>query len=486
MCGIACWFGDRSEAIANASELLRPRGPDGSRTLTFAEGTMCFHRLAVINLDVSGMQPFEYKGAHFIATGEIYNYRELSDDRDLRSDVDVILRLIAADDSEGGVRNTCRSLDGDFAFVYSRNQRVIAARDPVGVRPLFYGEVDGEVVAFASEAKALQATGALDRISVFPPGHFFARGEFIRYTDIYDSPVTDEQWRAGLVYRPLRGRRHVSRTRSACVFSVEFEHSASQDAVFAHELLKTLPRVQHTHIVLTEEQAQRDMPEVVRVCETHDPATLHAALPMFHLARHIAESTDYKVILSGEGADEVFLGYSYCDQAPSSQEAEAESRRLVENLHSFDLLRADRCFAAHGLEVRVPFLDRDLLRHAMSLSGAQRGARNGLEKSLLRDSFSYMQPLQKTGIINRGKMRLTDGVGFRMVESLVNGVNERGTSAEDKVKIESGVLWGYFIDYYGLEATRWIIPRKMPAWGQEFTGKLPEAKCESDAAAIWW
>ncbi|KAG5182899.1 putative asparagine synthetase, partial [Tribonema minus] len=449
MCGIACWFGDRSEAIANASELLRPRGPDGSQMLIFAEGTMTFHRLAIINLDVSGMQPFEYEGAHFVATGEVYNYQQLGHFGELRSDVDVILRLIAADDSEGGVRNTCRSLDGDFAFVYSKNQRVIAARDPVGVRPLFYGEVDGDVVAFASEAKALHATGALDRISVFPPGYFFIDGEFIRYTDIYDSPVSEEHSPVSeeqvrdLVLNAVKKRvEHSDRPvaflcsggldssvvlcaaadmfpeRDLHAFSVEFEHSASQDAVFAHELLKTLPRVQHTHIVLTEEQAQRDMPEVVRVCETHDPATLHAALPMFHLARHIAESTDYKVILSGEGADEVFLGYSYCDQAPSSQEAEAESRRLVENLHSFDLLRADRCFAAHGLEVRVPFLDRDLLRHAMSLSGAQRGARNGLEKALLRDSFSYMQPLQKTGIINRGKMRLTDGVGFRMVESL--------------------------------------------------------------------
>ncbi|KAG5183027.1 asparagine synthase-domain-containing protein [Tribonema minus] len=488
MCGLSFWFrylaaGIDDDAIVLAARALQPRGPDGSATLKFQmtsgePGLMCFHRLAIINRNENGMQPFRTDGARFMCTGEIYNHTQLQMDEgiseEMRSDVEVVMRMLTRDGSDEGAGVTCRRLDGDFAFVYTRGDRVIAGRDPVGVRPLFYGVKEGRVVAFASEAKALTAAGCLDDVHAFPPGCFWSSDleGFVQYTDVYDAApaartaeMAMHAWIGAdkssarpyqaavrrLLTESVRKRvDHSDRPiaflcsggldssivvalaaemyphRELHAFSVEFEGAASQDAVYATELLKLLPRVEHTRVTLTEEQALTYMRDVVQVCETADVRTLRAAVPMFHLAKYISERTEYKVVLSGEGADEAFMGYFYFRMATSPEAACDEAKRLVRGLYAFDLLRADRCFAAHGLEVRVPFLDRDLLRCVFAMpAGVRHDADGGsiVEKALLREAFSDVEALERTGIIHRGKMCLSDGVGYTMVERLVHSAS---------------------------------------------------------------
>lgn len=156
--------------------------------------------------------------------------------------------------------------------------------------------------------------------------------------------------------------------RELHAFSIEFSdaHARSPDALYA-QILTTHLDIRHTRVTFNMTDIQKNLRAVIGVCETYDPNTIRAAIPMYILAKYIREHTHYKVILSGEGADEVFCGYNYFGRAPTGGDIGRESERLVRNIHMFDLLRADRCFAAFGLEVRVPFLDVDVLRFSMDL-----------------------------------------------------------------------------------------------------------------------
>jgi asparagine synthase (glutamine-hydrolysing) len=516
MCGILfayaadpdsdAWYDEA--ALQQASLTLKARGPDAAKALSYhfdsGRATMCFHRLAIINCTEAGMQPFEYMDSKLICSGEIYNYKDLvSENCEGKSDTEVLLHLLA-NTATGDVGEAMRKLDGDFGFVYTDSSRIIAARDPVGVRPMFYATKSSKVVAFASEAKAL-ATLGFDSIHVFPPGHYWCSDsvsarvseplhQFTLYTDVYSdtrTPCTFREDRRDvtrLITDSIRKRiEHSDRPvaflcsggvdssiivsiasqlfpeRDMHAFSVEFENAHSQDSVYAMELLKALPNVKHTRVILKEQDIQDLWPAVVVACETYDVTTVRAAIPMFHLAKYIAENTPYKVVLSGEGADEVFMGYSYFSCAPSVQFANLESERLVKNLHMFDLLRGDRCFAANGLELRVPFLDRYVLRHAMS---SQNRLVATEEKKLLRDAFAHVQSLDRTGILRRGKMRLSDGVGYSMVDSVVDIISghDSGATPECKVDEERAKVEQLFIDTFGTDALKLIVKRTMPEW----------------------
>jgi len=138
--------------------------------------------------------------------------------------------------------------------------------------------------------------------------------------------------------------------------------------------------------------------EVIRKIETYDVNTIRASIPMYLLAKWIRRNTDYKVILSGERADEIFMGYSYFSHCPSGEQASKEAKRLVKNMHSFDVLRAERCFSSHGLELRVPFLDKDVISYVLSLDGRLRIPQNGIEKALLRQAFSGLKKNARANI----------------------------------------------------------------------------------------
>ena len=220
--------------------------------------------------------------------------------------------------------------------------------------------------------------------------------------------------------------------------------------------------------------------EVVVAMETCDPNTIRAAIPMYLLARHISLNTDVKVILSGEGADELLGGYNYFRFAPSERDAATESDRILANLHMFDLLRADRCFAAFGLEVRVPFLDVDLVR--CGVPAARRRPQGGVEKRLLREAFAHLDVLANCRILDRPKEKLSDGTGFCYVPDLLRMLAAGRDDGTLKTRLiaERERYEAAFMRAYGCgsldDATRLVVERRLPEWAEV------HRKCAGDAA----
>lgn len=510
MCGIAFYVTSRCQPSADTVAAVAPRGPDASadRVVTATDGTtfrLVFHRLAVVHATPEGMQPFDYGGSWTICNGEIYNYRALLPEGFVpRSDVDVIGPLVSGDALAAAVAR----LDGDFAFVtLFPCGRFVAGRDHVGVRPLFTGHAtDGSIVALASEAKALVGVEGVDEIRVFPPGHVFDSrdgGGFTPYrtatvpcpqlsmpdfeSDELIPAVYREGIRTWLTRAVAKRLDHSERpvgllcsggvdsaiiTSLAAtlrdpsklhVFTMEYGDGLSEDALYAR-MLCARHGFLHTVVRFSQADVAECLEEVVRVTETYDPNTIRASIPMFLLARHIAQKTDIKVILSGEGADELFAGYNYFRFAPDGEALDEETGRLLSNLHMFDLLRADRCFAAWGLEVRVPYLDQDLTSYVRQIPGWYKMHEVAGEKGLLRRSFADLTDLVELRILDRPKERFSDGCGFSYVPQLLmylSGPDVRDLG--EKTAAEATRYGAIFERGYG--ARRHLIThRRLPDW----------------------
>ena len=448
----------------NYFELVSARGPDNSALSVLCDNaaSLGFHRLAIISLGERGNQPFNYGEGDrhsFVCSGEIYNWKEICgeigiDDTELRSDVDVITKLLelTADDPAQALSH----LDGDWAFISidERTGTVTAGRDPLGVRPLFYGTSEtGEVVAMSSEVKGLVGLAGVAETRVFPPGTWWRSDvpdRFDSYTNIYPAGGETSDvppWEAAGTVRELLEKAVKKRAlhseillafmcsgglaSSAIVtiakdmkpdlvsFSMSYEGAGRSLDEYYATLLTACLQIDHTCVKFTKDDIEDAIARVIEVCETHDPQTIRASVPMYLLAKYIRENTPYRVILSGEGADELFGGYSYFSRAPVGEAGRLESTRLLKNLHSFDLLRADRCFAAHGLEIRVRFLDKDLVRYVLRLPHDLTRVTTGQEKQLLRNSVANLECLNQTRIIERAKKRFSDGVSFGYVPSLL-------------------------------------------------------------------
>ena len=479
---------------------LAHRGPDASCSEVIGSHFLGNHRLAIINPTQEGNQPFDKNGAWIVCNGQIYNHKELAEEYDcsdcLRSDVDVILYGA----QQTNMMDTVRRLDGDFAFVYvCPNGVAWIARDPVGVRPLFYGvDEDDNVVCAASEVKALIEMPGIKRCHVFPPGNVYdtESKQFVMYTDIYPSedetPVTcsyEESTKTvqSLVERAVQKRignsdrpvaflcsggidssivlalGHKLMTSKIHMFSIEYEHHGSRsDDTFYASMLASQFGVQHTVVKFTWDDVVENINHIICQIESDDPNTIRASIPMYFLAKHISTNTDYKVILSGEGADEIFMGYNIFSKVYDDHLANLETQRLVRNLHTFDVLRADRTFAAHGLELRVPFLDKDLLHAVLRIPGKHKMPKIRVEKQLLRDAFAHIPELQRTRILERGKERFSDGCGFGYVPSLL----QHWSTASDLATKEQAEKQAY-LDIFNTKYPRHIhliIKRENPEW----------------------
>ena len=509
MCGILWCITDdnRTSQVADAHfQRLKHRGPDATRSMVVKGGHFIgTHRLAIINTHESGNQPFELDGSFLACNGQIYNYKELANGRELRSDVDVILHMKQHFD----IVTLAQLLDGDFAFVLIDNDaNVYLARDPVGVRPLFYGlDRDNKIVCAASEVKAILDMPGVVRCEVFPPGHVYdaMNGVFTKFTQIYplsapsvstsyddavatvkksleravkkritnsDRPIAflcsggiDSSVVLAIAYKLLQNKEGVH------MFSIEYVHDGSRsDDSFYASMLASQFGIKHTRVKFNWEDVQSHIKNIAEHIETYDPNTIRASVPMYFLAKYIRENTDYKVILSGEGADEVFMGYNIFRNVGDPAAANEETYRLVRNLHMFDALRADRTFNAHGLEVRVPFLDKDLLYDVFRLDGVHKMYKNGMEKSLLRDAFKDVPELAQTRILQREKERFSDGCGFGYVPSLL----KHWTAASDlasREKAEKETYLEWFNNRYP-EHTHLITKRVNPAWCHVQGGEL--------------
>lgn len=504
MCGIWAYLvSGNLEDLQPHFKKIEHRGPDNTSFIVHKDTgiSLGFARLSVINLHANGMQPFVSAGVTLICNGEIFNCEDLSKDMnvsDLGSDVEIINYMLSSSDS---MSSCVRKLDGEFAFfAILSNGSLIAARDSAGVRPLFYGvDVDDEVIAFSSEAKGLMNAPRIKRVHVFPPGQIWtARRGFETYSDVFfprevaARTVHDELRRlleasvkkrlvhsdvpvallcsGGLDSSLILAIAHELKCRQLHAFSIEYHDgfARSPDALYA-QLLTSHLGVKHTRVTFNMDDVQKHIQDVIKTCETYDPNTIRAAVPMFVLAKYIKEHTPFKVVLSGEGADEVFCGYNYFGKASIGEDIEQESERLVKNIHMFDLLRADRCFAAFGLELRVPFLDTDVLRYSMALPGKLRGFKNGVEKALLRESFASMSALSCARIIDRQKERLSDGCGTTYVPQLLNWMGEGRNTLEEKLSLEKESYLKTFDAIYP-NSRHLITARVLPEWVHASSG----------------
>jgi asparagine synthase (glutamine-hydrolysing) len=465
MCGVVGVFDLKLRAevlrpqVLEMSKKLRHRGPDWSGIYCGEKAIIAHERLSIVDPE-SGGQPLYSKDRRLIlgVNGEIYNHREIRErykdkyEFMTMSDCEVILALYA---DKG--KDFLDELSGIFAFVlYDEvNDCYLAARDHMGIIPLYIGwDIYGNRY-FASELKALE--GTCRKIEVFPPGNylFSKNGEYIKWYQrdwvSYDS-VKDEttdisrlrdalekavhrQMMSDVPYGVLLSGGLDSSVISAITkkyaarrietddikeawwpqlhsFAVGLE--GSPDLIAAREVADHIGTVHH-EIHITVQEGLDAVRDVIYFLETYDVTTVRAATPMYLMAR-VIKSMGVKMVLSGEGADEVFGGYLYFHKAPGPREFHEETARKLAKLHLYDCLRANKALAAWGVEGRVPFLDKEFLDVAMRINPADKMAGNGkIEKWILRKAFEDYLPEK---IVWRQKEQFSDGVGYAWIDTL--------------------------------------------------------------------
>jgi asparagine synthase (glutamine-hydrolysing) len=452
-----------------ASRRQRHRGPDWSGVFVDDGAILVHERLAIVD-PASGAQPLRSQDGYLVLTvnGEIYNHRELRESLDYEfttaSDSEVINALYRSGDADFVSR-----LNGIFAFALwdSDQRRYLIARDPIGVCPLYWGhDADGHLLV-ASEMKALVDT--CDDVAQFPPGHVYdsATGELRQY---YSKPWRDHASTAGTevagaalreAFEQAVRRQLMTDVPYGVLLSGGLDSSlvAACAAKFARDRIEDDDRTEawwprlhsfaigldgspdlaaaqtaadmlgteHHGFVYTFEEGLDALPEVIRHIETYDVTTIRASTPMFLLARRI-KAMGVKMVLSGEGADEIFGGYLYFHKAPSAQAFHEETVRKIDALHNYDCLRANKSMMAWGVEARVPFLDLEFLDTAMGMDARHKMAGGGrIEKAVIREAFEGALPEQ---ILWRQKEQFSDGVGYGWIDGLKDHAEVVVTDAE--------------------------------------------------------
>ena len=447
MCSIMCYCSaqaDEEQFMKGFSKTIS-RGPDATRVIHTGSGLMGFERLSIMGLTDEGMQPFSLNGNMLICNGEIYGFRPLKEELIRQgytfasdSDCEILLPLY----EQYGVQ-MFDMLDAEFALVIYDHSTgsYIAARDPIGIRPLYYGyDADGAVI-FASEPKNL--VGLAQTIYPFPPGHYYKDGAFICYRDItlvknIHREPTDilcknihDKLIAGVRKRldadaPL-GFLLSGGLDSSLVCAIAarilkkpirtFAIGMDKDAIdlkYAREVADYIGSI-HTEVIITKDDVIRALPDVVAALGTYDITTIRASIGMYLVCKYIHEHTDIRVLLTGEISDELF-GYKYTDFAPSAEEFQKESQKRIRELHMYDVLRADRCISVHSMEARVPFGDLDFASYVMEIDPARKMNIYNKGKYLLRRAFEgdYLP----RDILMREKAAFSDAVGHSMVDDL--------------------------------------------------------------------
>ncbi|MBI2603358.1 MAG: asparagine synthase B [Deltaproteobacteria bacterium] len=445
MCGFMVYHGQSLsvEAFQKAFASIKHRGPDDTRVIKFENAIMGFHRLAIMDTSSKGMQPFiNADGDKVVCNGEIYNFEHLKSladyDFESHSDCELLLPLY----KRYGLETLLDLLDGEFAFVLwdQKKKRFVAGRDPLGIRPMFYGYAADAGILFASEVKALQ--NLCEDISPFPPGHYFDGERFVRYWDpaptlcvdgLDDVLVNIREKLTTAVVKRLHADVPVGFLLSGgldsslvCAIAQRFSSrpirtfaigmkSDAIDLKYARETADFLG-TEHQEVIISESDVLANLSRVVEALETWDITTIRASMGMYLLCKAIRETTDVKVLFTGEVSDELF-GYKYTDFAPSPQAFQEEAVKRVSELYMYDVLRADRCISAHGLEARVPFSDKDFVSYVMSIHPELKINRWGIGKYLLRQAFAKGKYLP-VSILMREKAAFSDAVGHSLVDSL--------------------------------------------------------------------
>jgi asparagine synthase (glutamine-hydrolysing) len=474
MCGIVCAFevkGDPQELrtkVLEMSKKVRHRGPDWSGIYCGTSSLMAHERLAIVDPQ-SGRQPLFSKDRKLVlaVNGEIYNHQEIRKQFEgkyeflTQSDCEVILALYR----EKGPA-FIDELNGIFAFALFDEEtgHYLIARDHIGIIPLYMGwDIFGNFFV-ASELKALE--GICSRIQEFPPAHYlFGPGreltrwhsrEWVSYDSVKDNISSIDLLREALeaaVHRQLMsdvpyGVLLSGGLDSSVVSAIAKKYSAmrvetndsqpawwpqlhsfaiglegSPDLAAANKAAEHIGTIHH-EIHYTIQEGLDAIRDVIYHLETYDVTTVRASTPMYLLAR-VIRSMGIKMVLSGEGADEIFGGYLYFHKAPDARAFHDETIRKLSRLHLYDCLRANKSLAAWGVEGRVPFLDKEFMDVAMTLNPEDKMAKNGkMEKWILRKAFEEYLPYSITW---RQKEQFSDGVGYGWIDTLKKIAGEKVT-----------------------------------------------------------
>ena len=486
MCGIVCAFNTKNNdslrlKVLEMAKTIRHRGPDWSGIYSNENAIVAHERLAIVDPS-SGQQPLFSNNKRFVlaANGEIYNHMELRKefpeyDFLTKSDCEVILALYE--------KYGCDFLDklnGIYAFsIYdSLKDEYFIARDHMGIIPLYIGWDDQDIFYVSSELKALE--GQCNKIKLFPPGNYFHSSDK-KFVSWYNRDWRDfenvkelesdisklreslesavhRQLMSDVPYGVLLSGGLDSSITSAIAkkysqkriesndkqpawwpqlhsFSVGLE--GSPDLTAAKKVADYIGTIHH-EIVFTIQEGLDAIKDVIYNLETYDITTIRASTPMYLMAR-VIKSMGIKMVLSGEGADELFGGYLYFHKAPNAREFHEETVRKLDKLHMYDCLRANKSLAAWGVEGRVPFLDKEFIDVAMTLNPKDKMI-NGdrIEKWILRKAFEDYLPKE---IVWRQKEQFSDGVGYSWIDTLKTVVeklisDDQLTNAAQKFPIQ--------------------------------------------------
>ena len=452
MCGIFCFFASPKFCKNNPNftfkdwtnfNLVQHRGPDNSNYIYHKENFIGFHRLCINGGDDTGDQPFQSERVILVCNGEIYNYKDLIEKHQLEvtsnSDCEVILRMY----ERYGFERMLQELDGVFAIVlYDKLQKVVyIARDYIGIRPLFIGFDKESNLYVSSEMKAI--TNLCDTVKPFRPNHYWNSNDkkdteipyvpgfmnanrivnlkMLLETAVYKRIMTTDRNYGFFLSGGLDSSLIVAIANKInkemgkgklYTFSIGWDNT--NDIKYASKVAEFC-NTYHTTVPFDLQKGIDSMEQVIIAIESFDVTTVRASVPMWLLSKWIKENTDITVVFSGEGADEIAGGYLYHKNAPNFTEWEIESKRLLSDLYMYDVLRSDRCTAAHGLELRVPFLDKDFLYYVQNcIVTADKHTK--IEKEFLRKTFasSYLP----NSVLWRQKEAFSDGIGHAWVTAI--------------------------------------------------------------------
>lgn len=470
MCGIFALLNSKYQSFTNIKENFmktQKRGPEYSELVNIPSinAYLGFHRLAINGFnEKKSNQPFFIDGVYLVCNGEIYNHKSLIDILNItprsRSDCEVIIHLY----KRYGMKQTLQMLDGVFAFVLidTLDKKVYVARDTFGVRPLFASSLNIYVNAetyyksylFASEVKSLCDIGTRfeQKFHQFEPGHFslfeYDDNQPIEYVDdyifshpisfstVYSIPNKNDIYSNVYqkLYQAVYKRVQNTEREIACLLSGGLDSSliaalvkqihkgdlhtwsigfkGSEDLMYAQQVADHIGSIHHS-IEVDEQEFLDAIPDVIYNIESYDTTTVRASVGNWLICKKIKEQSNAKVIFNGDGADEVMGGYLYFHEAPDSIDFDKECRRLLKDIHYFDVLRSDRSISSHGLEARTPYLDRSFVEYYLSISHDFRcHAKFAVpEKFIIREAIQQVNPeLLPHSVLFRTKEAFSDGV----------------------------------------------------------------------------
>ena len=502
MCGIWAYIAKHKKDYYNYFTKISHRGPDASIFMNFHETSIGFHRLAIVNKNLKGMQPFFDNNIIFICNGEIYNYKEINSNyniQNVNSDCNCILELYKTLEFNDFIRVINNELIGEFAFIilhYNDDglNKIVAGRDIFGVRPLYYSKNNNNDYLFSSEIKGIPPE--FEQVNEFPCGSIISFNYLNKTETIYD--ITNNIYNL-----PLNKNYNLEDIKTQLInavkirlmaddlndigfylsggldssiicsiasklvypkqiktFSIGFE--GSTDLPYAKKVAQYINSI-HKEIIISEEDALNAIDDVIYATCTYDITTIRASCGQYLLSKYIKDFTNIRIIINGDGSDEVLGGYIFNYYAPSPIDFHNSCMKYTKEIHMYDGRRLDRTLAFFGLEARVPFLDINFVKTIWELPPKIRmPTYNNCEKFLLRQVFNDDKYLPEDCLF-RKKEAFSDGISskdkswFNIIANKINTIINDNIDIGECPSKEAYYYKSKFIEYFGEKRLN-IIP----------------------------